>query len=66
MKGAGKGLMREGAVRDEGSEKIMWGTHLTAVYPALLYCQYTFIFHFKIMVEKSPNLHMKNSIDIAI
>ena len=37
MKGAGKGVTREGAIRDGASEEITRGTHLTAVYPALFY-----------------------------
>ena len=39
MKGAGKGVTREGAIRDGTSEEITRGTHLTAVYPALLWVQ---------------------------
>ena len=34
MRGAGKGVTREGAIRDGMSEE-MRGMHLTAVYPAL-------------------------------
>ena len=36
MKGAGKGVTREGAIRDGASEEITRGTHLMAMYPALL------------------------------
>ena len=35
MKGAGKGVTRDGAIRDGASEEITRGTHLMAVYPAL-------------------------------
>ena len=35
MKGAGRGVAREGAIRDRTSEEITRGTHLTAAYPAL-------------------------------
>ena len=34
-KRAGKGVTREGAMRDGACEEITRGTHLTAVYPAL-------------------------------
>ena len=35
MKGAGKGVTREWAIRNGASEEITRGTHLMAVYPAL-------------------------------
>ena len=37
MKGAGKGVTREGAIRKGASEEITRGTHLTAMYPALFF-----------------------------
>ena len=43
MKGAGKGVTREGAIRDGTSEQITRGTHRTAVYPALFQRDISFI-----------------------
>ena len=37
MKGAGKRVTKEGAIREGASEEIRRGTHLTVVYPALFF-----------------------------
>ena len=36
MKGAGKGVTSDGAIRDGAREEITRGTHLMALYPALV------------------------------
>ena len=40
MKGAEKGMTREGAIKDGVSEEITRGTQLTTVYPALFRLEY--------------------------
>ena len=60
MKGAGKGVTRDGAIRDGASEEITRGTHLMTVYPAFFFFPFFLVFLFVFLFLLGPRLNTED------